>query len=57
MKPSPADVSEQPADVARKAAKHRDHRTRAELYDEAKKRDVPGRSKMNVDQLRGALAS
>ena len=49
--------SAQPADVARKASKHRDHRTRAELYELAKKRDLPGRSKMTKDQLRDALAS
>jgi hypothetical protein len=49
--------SDQPDDVAHKAAKHRDHRTRAELYEQAKKRDLPGRSKMSKDQLREALAS
>jgi hypothetical protein len=30
--------------------------TRAELYDEAKKRDIPGRSKMSKAQLQRALA-
>ncbi|WP_375403884.1 DUF5872 domain-containing protein [uncultured Sphingomonas sp.] len=49
--------SAQPEDVARKSAKHRDHRTRAELYEAAKKRNIPGRSKMTKDQLLGALAS
>ena len=49
--------SDQPEDVAHKAAKHRDHRTRAELYELARKRDVPGRSRMSKDQLREALAS
>ena len=49
--------SSQPDDVAHKAAKHRDHRTRAELYELARKRDIPGRSKMTKDQLRDALAS
>ena len=49
--------SAQPADVAAKTAKHHDHRTRAELYEAAKKRDLPGRSKMTKDQLRDALAS
>ena len=49
--------SAQPEDVAKKAAKHRDHRTRAELYEAAKKRDIPGRSKMTKDQLLDALAS
>lgn len=49
--------SAQPADVAHKAAKHRDHRTRAELYEAATKRGISGRSKMTKDQLREALAS
>ncbi len=49
--------SAQPDDVAHKTAKHHDHRTRAELYEVAKKRDLPGRSKMTKDQLRDALAS
>lgn len=48
--------SSQPADVAEKTRKYRDHRTKAELYAEAKKRDVPGRSKMTKDQLAQALA-
>jgi hypothetical protein len=30
-------------------------KTRAELYEEAKKRDIPGRSKMNKTQLEKAL--
>jgi Family of unknown function (DUF6496) len=30
-------------------------KTRAELYEEAKKRDIPGRSKMNKQQLAAAL--
>jgi hypothetical protein len=42
--------------VADKTRKYRDHRTKAELYAEAKKRDVPGRSKMNKEQLAKALA-
>lgn len=49
--------SAQPGDVAHKTAKHRDHRTRAELYEQARKRDIPGRSKMSKEQLREALAS
>jgi hypothetical protein len=30
-------------------------KTRAELYDEAKRRDIPGRSRMNKEQLEHAL--
>ena len=48
--------SAQPKDVADKTREYRDHRTRAELYAEAKKRNVPGRSKMTKDQLAHALA-
>jgi hypothetical protein len=48
--------SAQPKDVADKAARARDHRTKAELYAEAKKRDIPGRSTMTKDQLADALA-
>lgn len=47
--------SKQPKDVADKTAPHRDHRTRAELYEAAKKRDISGRSKMTKDQLLKAL--
>jgi hypothetical protein len=47
--------SKQPKDVADKAAPYRDHRTRKELYEAAKKRDIPGRSKMTKDQLLKAL--
>jgi hypothetical protein len=50
--------SEQPADVARKTAQHRktgDGASKAELMAEAKKRDVPGRSRMSKDELRRAL--
>jgi hypothetical protein len=49
--------SAQPKDLAEKTAKYRDHRTRAELYAQAKTRDIPGRSKMTKDQLAKALAS
>lgn len=49
--------SAQPKDVADKTSQYRDHRTRAELYELAKKRDVPGRSKMSKAQLAKALAS
>ena len=48
--------SPQPEDVAKKTRPHRDHRTRAELYAEAKKRDVPGRSRMSKEELAKALA-
>jgi hypothetical protein len=47
--------SKQPKDVADKAAPYRDHRTRKELYEAAKKREIPGRSKMTKDQLLRAL--
>lgn len=51
--------SAQPKDVAEKTAKHRagggHERTKAELYAEAKKRDIPNRSKMNKAQLERAL--
>jgi len=49
--------SAQPKDVANKTRPHRDHRTRAELYAEAQKRDIPGRSKMTKDQLLDALSN
>lgn len=48
--------SAQPKDIADKAAKHRDHRTKQDLYKEAQKRDIPNRSKMNKAQLERALA-
>lgn len=48
--------SAQPDDIAVKTATARDHRTRDELYAEAKKRDIAGRSRMNKAQLRAALA-
>ena len=51
--------SKQPDDVARKSAKHRDgsgeQPTKDELYQEAKKRGIAGRSKMSKRQLRNAL--
>jgi hypothetical protein len=47
--------SAQPRDVAVKAAHARDHRTKAQLYAEAKKRRVAGRSKMTRDELIAAL--
>lgn len=47
--------SAQPDDVAEKTRAFRDHRTKAELYAEAKKRDIPGRSRMTKDQLARAL--
>jgi hypothetical protein len=52
--------SAQPKDVADKTAPFRDGhdkpRTRAALYEEAKERNIPGRSRMNKDQLEKALA-
>lgn len=48
--------SAQPKDVADKTRSARDHRTKAELYEEAKKRDIPARSKMNKDELLSALS-
>ena len=48
--------SAQPADVAVKTRPFRDHRTHADLYAEATKRGVPGRSRMTRDQLLAALA-
>lgn len=49
--------SAQPDDVAKKTAPFRHHgsRTKADLYAEAKRRDLPGRSKMTKDQLEKAL--
>jgi hypothetical protein len=48
--------SRQPPDVAREAARSRRHEpTRAELYERAKRRDLPGRSRMSKDELREAL--
>ena len=54
--------SAQPQDIAKKAAKFRHGRsqngsaaTRAELYKIAKKRDLPGRSRMTKRQLEQAL--
>ncbi|MGJ3626497.1 hypothetical protein AB5I41_05650 [Sphingomonas sp. MMS24-JH45] len=48
-------LSAQPGDVAAKAKKHRYDRTKADLYAEAKKREIPGRSTMTRDQLVKAL--
>ena len=48
--------SAQPADVADKARPFRDHRTKADLYAAAKKRDIPGRSRMSKEELASALA-
>lgn len=47
--------SAQPDDIADKTAAARDHRTRADLYAEARKRGIAGRSGMNKAQLREAL--
>ena len=47
--------SSQPKDVAKKVKPYRDHRSKADLYEQAKKRNVSGRSKMSKDQLAKAL--
>lgn len=47
--------SAQPKDVAEKVKPYRDHTTKAELYAEAKKRGVPGRSTMSKAELAKAL--
>jgi len=49
--------SAQPDDVAEKTRPYRDHRSKADLYAEAKKRDIPGRSRMSKDELAKALAA
>ena len=49
--------SAQPDDVAEKTRPYRDHRSKADLYAEAKKRDIPGRSRMSKDELVKALAA
>ena len=41
--------------AARKRTGARGPKTRAELYEEAKRRNLPGRSKMGRDELAGAL--
>ena len=43
------------AAAGRKAARGGNDRTRAELYEEAKRRHIPGRSKMSKRQLENAL--
>ncbi len=48
--------SAQPEDVADRTRVHRDHRSRDELYAEAKKRDISGRSRMTKAELLDALA-
>lgn len=47
--------SAQPKDVAKKVKPFRDHRTKADLYAEAKKRGVAGRSTMSKAELMAAL--
>ena len=47
--------SSQPRDIAAKTARHRDGPTRAELYELARKRDLPGRSRMSKAELARAL--
>lgn len=48
--------SAQPKDIADRTRPFRDHRSKAELYAEAKKRGIPGRSTMNKEALLSALA-
>ncbi|MBW6525901.1 hypothetical protein KZ813_03535 [Sphingomonas sp. RHCKR7] len=48
--------SSQPDDVAEKTRPYREHRSKAELYAEARKRNIAGRSRMSKDQLVKALA-
>ena len=48
--------SAQPKDVAEKTRAYRDHRSKAELYEQAKKQNIAGRSKMSKEQLAKALA-
>lgn len=47
--------SAQPEDIVKKTAPFRDHRTKAELYEEAKRRAVAGRSSMTRAELQAAL--
>ncbi|MBI0474720.1 hypothetical protein D9601_05010 [Sphingomonas sp. MA1305] len=47
--------SAQPDDIADKARPYRDHRSKANLYEEAKKRDIKGRSTMTKADLVKAL--
>ena len=57
--------SRQPPSIAEKTAKHRHHgtgghqreTTKADLYEEAKRRDLPGRSRMSKAELARALNS
>ena len=50
-------AKERRGETYRDEAEGRDggEKTRAELYEEAKKRNIPGRSKMNKQQLEAAL--
>ena len=56
--------SAQPEDVAKKTAPHRGtgkrekaEPSKAELMEQAKRRDIPGRSRMSKDELRQALGA
>lgn len=49
--------SSQPKAIAEKTAQFRDHKTKDELYAEARKRDIPGRSTMTKAELAKALAA
>lgn len=55
-------VKERRGETARDSKEHgmaaagsADHKTRADLYQEARKRDIPGRSRMSKDELAKAL--
>ncbi|RVU19038.1 DUF6496 domain-containing protein [Methylobacterium oryzihabitans] len=52
---SPADNRATFRRTRRKERETRSHATRAALYDEAKRRDIPGRSRMSRDELERAL--
>ncbi|MDP1027560.1 hypothetical protein Q5H91_10080 [Sphingomonas sp. KR1UV-12] len=47
--------SAQPADIAAQTRPYRDHRTRKELYEQARRRGIAGRSTMTKAQLLAAL--
>lgn len=48
--------SPQPADIAAKTRPFRDHRTKADLVAQARRRGIAGRSRMTKDELLAALS-